>query len=297
MLTGRGQTRFGTATIRSTVLFERRYWAYIVDREGLTYDTRFVAGAPGRSSNTVIYLLLQGTFEVLEPVAMRFEGPAAFLLDEEQLEGADGRRSFLFRASGSPFVAVDLRLRDGDMSCHPAKKPALFELDARAWEAARRVGNLHATTPGSEAILAADLFDELARSGIVPPDIARRDVDVDDDRFMRLWSALAPMVGRFYGMPTLQEVARGSRMSLRQTARQMTEFFDAFHFIGTGWRDATRRWRLKLAALGLSAEDTSVGEVARVAGYGSSEAMARAFRDAGMLAPVLTRAALRSPDP
>ncbi len=194
-------------------------------------------------------MLLQGTFEVFEPVAARFEGPAAFLLDEEQHEGADGRRPFLYRAFGSPFVAIDLRLRAGDMSCHPAKKPALFDLDARAWEAARRLGNLHATPPGSEAALAADLLDGLARSGIVPPDIARRDL-VDDDRFSRLWSALAPMVGRYYGMPTLQEVARGSRMSLRQTARQMTEFFDAFHFIGTGWRDATRRWRLKLATLG-----------------------------------------------
>jgi AraC-like DNA-binding protein len=298
MLTGRGQARFGTATIRSTVLFERRFWAYIVDREGLVYDTRLVAGAPGRSPNTVIYLLLHGTFEVFAPVAQRFEGPAAFVLDEEQLEGEEGRRSFLFRASGSPFAAIELRLRKGDTSYRLAKRPAPFDLDARAWEAAHRVGSLHGTTPGTEALLAADLLDGLARSGVVPPDIASRDAE-DDERFVRLWSALAPMMGRFYSLPTLQEVARGSRMSLRQTAREMTEFFDAFHFIGigSGWREATRRLRLKLAALGLSAEDTTVGEVARVAGYGSSEAMARAFRDVGMLAPVLTRAALRNTEP
>jgi transcriptional regulator GlxA family with amidase domain len=77
----------------------------------------------------------------------------------------------------------------------------------------------------------------------------------------------------------------------------MTEFFRAFHFIGTGWRDATRRWRLKLAVHGLSAADTTVGEVARVAGYGGSEAMARAFRNAGMQAPVAVRAALRDAAP
>src|SRR4051812_20733038 len=55
MLTGRGQTRFGTATICSTVLFERRFWTYIVDREGMVYDTRFLAAAAGRSSNVVVY--------------------------------------------------------------------------------------------------------------------------------------------------------------------------------------------------------------------------------------------------
>src|SRR5512132_3643702 len=192
MLTGRGQTRFGTATIRSTVLFERRFWAYIVDREGLVYDTRLVAGAPNRSSNTVIYVLLHGTFEVFAPVAQRFEGPAAFLLDEEQLEGENGRRSFLFRASGSPFTAIDPRLRNGDMRYRASERPALFDLDARAWEAAHRVGRLHATKPGTEALLTADLLDGLARSGVIPPGIASRDAeDEDDDRFVRLWSALA----------------------------------------------------------------------------------------------------------
>jgi hypothetical protein len=102
---------------------------------------------------------------------------------------------------------------------HPAKKPARVVLDARAWEAAHRVGDLYAATAGAEALIAAELLDGLVRSGVIPPDVASQ-VTEDDDRFIRLWSALAPMMGRFYSLPTLQEVARGSRMSLRQTARR-----------------------------------------------------------------------------
>lgn len=292
MLCARGQTMFGTTKIRSTVLFERRFWAYIVDREGLMFDARFVPGVEWRATNAIVYVLLRGAFEVIEPVAARFAAPAAFLLDEEHFEGAGGRRSLLFRAVGSPYTALDLRLRSSDLSQHPSNVPVPIELDARTWEAAYRMGALHEAAPGGEASATIDFLEGLARSGVLRSDLASS-VSSGDDRFVRLWSALTPMVGRFYGLPTLQEVARDSRLSLRQTARLMTEFFRAFPFIGTGWREATRSWRLKLAVLGLSARDATVGEVARVAGYGSSEAMARAFRDAGMPSPLAVQAALR----
>jgi transcriptional regulator GlxA family with amidase domain len=57
----------------------------------------------------------------------------------------------------------------------------------------------------------------------------------------------------------------------------------------------SRRLRLKMAVIMLSAKDATVAEVARVVGYGSADAMARAFRDAELPAPSEVREALRTP--
>ena len=56
---------------------------------------------------------------------------------------------------------------------------------------------------------------------------------------------------------------------------------------------ATLHLRLKVAVLFLSAEGISVAEVAEASSYGSVDAMARAFRDAGLPPPSKVQAQLR----
>jgi len=101
------------------------------------------------------------------------------------------------------------------------------------------------------------------------------------------------MAERFYGSPTLQELSTGSGISVRQLARDVEQFLGRTNHGGAGWRETTRRFRLKLAIVGLSAADVSIAEVAQAAGYGGTVAMARAFQDAGLPAPTTVREALR----
>jgi len=81
-------------------------------------------------------------------------------------------------------------------------------------------------------------------------------------------------------------------MSMRQVGRDAKELSAAFG-IGGGYRDALLVLRLRTAVLMLSAPDAGVGEVAKLVGYGSPIAMARAFRDADLPAPSAIQADVR----
>ena len=94
-----------------------------------------------------------------------------------------------------------------------------------------------------------------------------------------------PMVERFYLTGTLQELSDSAGVSARQLDRNVKEFLASFGLIGAGWRPATRYLRLKLSVMLLSAEGASITDVAKIVGYGSPDAMARAYRDAGLAAP------------
>jgi transcriptional regulator GlxA family with amidase domain len=58
-----------------------------------------------------------------------------------------------------------------------------------------------------------------------------------------------------------------------------------FELLDRGWRAAILRWRVTAGALLLSSPEVSLGEAARLAGYSSLKAMARAFSDEGLPSP------------
>jgi AraC-like DNA-binding protein len=64
---------------------------------------------------------------------------------------------------------------------------------------------------------------------------------------------------------------------------------------GDGFRDAMRVIRLRAACLFLSAPHATPSEVARHVGYGSLDAMGRAFRDANLPSPSVVQEAVRFP--
>ena len=293
MLVSYGTRHLGAGTMRSKVLFERRFWGHVVERDRLVFDARFVPPAPGRSSKRIVYLLLQGTFQVVAPVERELVGPVAFLLDEAQFEGANGKRPMLFRSTGRPYVAFQLRVSPEDVLVSAPSRPALLPSDDRVWAAVRRLGELDGSSASLVAAATAETLAALGELGVVRPDLATSVVD-GDARFARIWAGVRPLVERFYAMPTLEELSSETGMSLRQLAREVKEFTEAFRLMDSGWRDATRRYRFKLAVLGLSAPDSSIAEVARAAGYGSTDAMARAFRDAGLPPLASVQAALQA---
>ena len=294
MLIARGGMRLHDAVLKWSVVFGRGAWSLVVDREGLVLDTRFVpaeAGAP--RGKICVYAVVDGRWEVHGEPQHTFVGPAAFLVRESHLEGADGRRPYDFRASGEAFSAAQIYFSESDVLREVGDRPVRIDLDASTMASVRQavasVRNVADDAPLRSAMerVLADLVD----LKIVKPDVAVRSI-TDAPVFERLWTAVRPMVERFYLSPSLKDVSSASGFSARTAERHISNFLNTFGFAGTGWRTASRHLRLKLAALLLSAKGASIADVAGKVGYGSPEAMARAFRDARLPAPSAIQDAL-----
>ncbi len=299
MLIARGHTHVGRADLRWAVVFTPGLWCVTVERDGLVLDTRFVpAATDSRRAPVGVYLRPLGSFTVhgAPPSGgARFEAPAAFVLSDEQLEGSGGTRPFTFAASasGRPFAAIQIPLRPADVTVAPSLMPVPLDLDAPTWEAAAAVARLSPSDDAFRRDVDA-LVARLAARGLVDAAAAARARQGPSKAFSLLWQGLRPMIERFYLTPTLQEVGDATGVSLRQVDRYVQEFVTSFALVGEGWRPATRHLRIKLAVLLLSAADASVGEIALAVGYRSSDAMARAFRDAGLSAPATVQRQVRA---
>jgi transcriptional regulator GlxA family with amidase domain len=84
-------------------------------------------------------------------------------------------------------------------------------------------------------------------------------------------------------------MGRDAGLSESQVERTVRKWAGKLGPIGPGLRSITRDYRLRAAVTFLSAEDVPIANVAEASGYGSADAMARAFRDAGLPPPSLVR--------
>jgi AraC-like DNA-binding protein len=291
MLLARGSTTIGKGRIAWACTFAGRIWSVLVERDGLALDTRFVPPVEGDPKpNGCLYLLLHGTFQTFDASPVRREAPCAFIVTDEELDGGRGVRVMPLRASGAPYRAIELHLALADI----VSPRGVVTLDAATWDAAMRAGQLEAHT-SDEALVSpvTELLERLAAAGIIRREAVAVALKPTSPTFGRLWSALRPMVERLYLAPTIQQVSDATGVSGRQIDRYVRDFVHAFGLVGAGWRPATRHLRLKLSVILLSAEGASVGDIAKIVGYGSSDAMARAFRDAKMPAPSTIQEELR----
>jgi transcriptional regulator GlxA family with amidase domain len=111
----------------------------------------------------------------------------------------------------------------------------------------------------------------------------------------RLWRLVKPTIEHLALAVTASELGAGADLSAGQVERAVRRWVAAFALAGPGLRNVTHNMRLKTAVLFLSAEDATVASVAEATGYGSAEAMARAFRDVGMASPSVVRQELLRP--
>ncbi len=138
----------------------------------------------------------------------------------------------------------------------------------------------------------AELLEALSALSLVSAETAASATRPLAPPFRVLWRALRPMAERLELLPTIQQLSAAMGTTPREVDRYVRAFVSASGLVGAGWRPASLHLRLKLAVIMLSAEDASVAEVARVIGYGSADAMARAFRDAALPSPGAVRDAL-----
>lgn len=283
----RGAKAIGAARLASSLVFARGVWMNVVVRSGLTLDTRLVPATKGAPRpGACLYLMHRGAFVLDGDHGPRFEGPAAFLLSEQQLEGALGVRSETFRAYGAPFAAIEMHLAEADVLSQRAEPPSNLEVDDASLAAVARVIGLAQEASGDTRELEAaigELLRALADARVIAARVAES--AHSPVRLERLWRAARPLAERFALTATMNELGAVADVSPRQLDRYLQDFFGTFAMVGGGWRAATVHLRIKLAIMFLSAEGVSVTEVARAVGYGSSDAMARAFRDAGAVRP------------
>jgi transcriptional regulator GlxA family with amidase domain len=151
-------------------------------------------------------------------------------------------------------------------------------LPAEAWAAARAL-----TEQPTEPRALAALLKALG----VPIEITLE----EPERLRRLWNAIEPLYAQYGAAVSIKQLAGALGLSMRQVGRDAKELASTFGL--DGYRDALLLLRLRSAALMLSAPDATVVEVAKLVGYGSPIAMARAFRDARLPAPSVVQAELR----
>jgi AraC-like DNA-binding protein len=83
----------------------------------------------------------------------------------------------------------------------------------------------------------------------------------------------------------LGDLARDLGLKTGQVEREMQRLLALFGLPGPGLRSAQHQARMTMAAMYLSGKGVSIAEAASLSGYGSTIAMARAFRDAGLPSP------------
>lgn len=289
MLVATSEVRIGAAGVRSTLLFERVVRGTVVRRESLAFDTKYAAAASGKPEPVGhLFLLLTGRW--VHDTGEVFTGPVGFLLADDEMERPHkGVRSF--RTDGERVDVVQLRIAKPSLRAPIGLAHGPVELPPAGWDAVR---SLVAAAPRGDATLLAHVMAALASAGIVETAITETVIAEEPERFRRLWTALEPLYSTYGATTSLKQLAGSLGMSMRQVGRDAKELSAVFG-IGGGYRDALLMLRLRLAVLLLSAPEATVAEVAKLVGYGSPIALARACRDAKLPSPSAIQEGLRQP--
>jgi AraC-like DNA-binding protein len=278
VLVATSEVRIGSAGVRSALLLERAVRGTVVVRDGLAFDTRFAAAAAGKPEPVAhVFLLVEG--RVVHAGGVH-AAPVAFVLADEEVERV-GATSRTFRTDGDRVTVIQLRVDNKNLRVPIglAQGPVAI----RAWDAARALVAAPTQASALAALLAA-----------LEPVLAPIAIALEEpERMRRFWGAIEPLYAQYGATMAIKQIASALGLSLRQIGRDAKELSSTFG-LGDGYRDALLVLRLRMAALLLSAKDGTVAEVARLVGYGSPIAMARAFRDAKLPAPSVVAAALQT---
>ena len=272
---------FGGGSLRTTIFLERGFRAHVVYRDRLLVDTRFAPPVRRSSSKVHLYAQVRGTLQIAGRPAI--DGPQAYLLAESEFDRVTAG-SLTFRSHGAPGLVVELKLPAAHARLPIGLGNGPVPLSDEVWESYAALG----ASPTPQAFRV--LMECLVSTGIVSTQLT---ITEEPERFTRLWSVLRPLYEEYATSTSLKQISILSKLSLRQLSRDLSEFARTFELFGTGYREAIRMLRLRAALLFLSAPDATPSEVAREVGYGSLDAMDRAFRDAKLPAPSVIRQTVR----
>jgi AraC-like DNA-binding protein len=287
VLVATSEVRISAAGMRSTLVFERAVRGTVVRRESLAFDTKYAAAASGKVEPVGhLFLMLAGRW--LHDTGEVLQAPVGFVLADDEIERLrEGSRTF--RTDGPRVDVVQLRITKDHLRAPIGMRHGPLALPAAGWDA---LGTLVEHAPRGDASHLVRVIDALASAGVVGGSLARTMISEEPERFRRLWAALEPLYSTYGATTSLKQLASSLGMSMRQVGRDAKELSAAFG-IGGGYRDALLMLRLRVAVLLLSAPGATVADVAKLVGYGSAIAMARAFRDAKLPSPSVIQADMR----
>ncbi|HLL23299.1 MAG TPA: helix-turn-helix domain-containing protein [Kofleriaceae bacterium] len=287
MLSASSTRTFNTSTLKSTIFLERRLRAHLVSRDRLLYDSAYAPPAKKSSAYVHLFAQLRGTFAISDGTTAT--APCAFILAESEFDRV-GPGSMTFRSSGAPGDVIELRLLAPDFARPIGLAHGQLELPPAVWDAYFALADAQ-----TEAALHV-LVDALVTANVVARDLPDSIVTHEPERYTRIWTTLKPFYHDLAMSTSLKQIAVIAGLSLRQLGRDLGDFTRDFGLFGGGFRDASRVLRLRAAVLFLSAPGATPSEVAKAVGYGSLDAMGRAFRDAKLPAPSVVQDAVRYRD-
>jgi AraC-like DNA-binding protein len=284
MVTACGTLRIGGAKYSSRIGVERTFRVYSVERYGTLYDTRFVRGTEDvRIGSTVVYLLLDGWIRLHNGGELR--APLAFRALAQVVDGV-GEAKLTLTNGGEPFRAVQVAIVDD-----PAPPTTIepLPIPEEVVTAARAVG---ASRPHELADAIAALLSKMSAAGLLEPDFASRITAEESLSTKRLWNVISDCFMTIRTAPTMQELCTATQLSMRQCAREVDKFSSTFGIQWRGLRAAVSDLRRRWAILLLSDRSLPITEVAKATGYGSVDALGRAFRDLALPSPSAIREAM-----
>jgi AraC-like DNA-binding protein len=284
VLSAESHLEFGGSTLRSTVFLERRLRVHMVRRDRLVFDTAFAPPARTPSEFAHLFAQLSGTF-VSAGVPPR-AGPCAFVLAETEFDRVV-RGALTFRSFGARCTIIEARVPAADLRRPIGLAHGPIELPEPVWAAYHALQD----TRGEAAV--HGLIAALGDAGVLSRDLIASVVATEPERFQRLWAVMRPLYQHLSTSASLKQIAALAGLSLRQLGRDLGDLTRTFGLFGAGFRDAMRVLRLRAAVLLLSAPGGTPSDVARTVGYGSLDAMGRAFRDAALPAPSIVQEAVR----
>ena len=284
MLSATSRRDFAASRLSTTIFLERRLRAHLVVRDRLLYDSAYAAPARAGSGSVHLFAALRGTTTVAGGAPLA--APHVFVLAESEFDRVlPGSRTF--RSYGAPCEIIELRVAARDLHLPAGLEHGTVALPAPVWDAYHAL----AADPTERAL--HQLIIALADARIVSQELLTSVVAEEPERFTRIWTVLRPLYEDLATSTSLKQIATLAGLSLRQLGRDLGDFTRTFGLFGGGFRDAMRVLRLRAAVLLLSAPDGTPSEVARAVGYGSLDAMGRAFRDAQLPAPSVIQEAVR----
>jgi AraC-like DNA-binding protein len=292
MLIARGQKCVGAASVRYAFAFARGVWCKLIEGKGVEYDSRYIPPTlhPPKP-NACLCLMAQGVWRTFGAPDELFASPYAQALSSEQFEGAYGRHTYTFRISGD-HLWIEIYVLASALVGAP-RLPWTLELDDGAWAVARRAATLSQSDDAAVEANIRELLTRLADLRVLDMDVVSGALTSTPKTLQRLWRAIQPLIERLAVSFTLEDLRSLAGLSTAQIERELQNLLGTLGLARPGIRSLTHHMRLKAAVLFLSAEGASIAEVAEVAGYRSVDAMARAFRDAGLAPPSVVRKELR----
>lgn len=264
---------------------DKQFGAYLLQYDGVTFDNRFLPTSwrPDPRWHLAVFIC-RGAVSV---GSERFEAGQAFTAETETVAPGTSPQALVRTHGPSGILALRLRppffreaYRSKVQRIHGAAESLPWhELRAAVEDPAHSLDSLPLyLNRVLDGLRALDVLDSAMPSPYMGSTGPGRVVS-------RISSTVFPTLSRLATRPTMVDLIARAQLTERQLLRNLLRVQEDFELFDRGWRPAILRWRVTAGALLLSNPDVTLAEAARLAGYSSVKAMARAFADSGLPSP------------